>query len=114
MAISRYRRTETIKNTDNDYKRVFASRFGKNGLVQLKSTKIKKPSQNEIDELTYSTETWGLGKRLYKMAYQYYGDVQYWWLIALFNGIGSESEINYGDKIKIPSSLEDLLTLYGF
>lgn len=114
MAISRYKNTDVIKNTDEDYKKVFSTRFGKSGLIQRKTTKIKTPTQEEIDSLSYYVETWGIGSRIYKMAYENYGDSQYWWLIALFNNIGSEAEINYGDKIKIPSSLEDLITLYGF
>lgn len=114
MALSRYKSTDIFKNTDEDYKKVFSSRFGKLGLVQRKSTNIKIPSEEDLSSINYTTETWGMGNRLYKLSYQYYGDSQYWWLIALFNGISTEAEINYGDSIKIPLPLDLVLSLYGF
>ena len=114
MAISRYRRTEVIKNSDEDYKRVFSSRFGPTGLVQNQTAFIKMPTDSQLMNVTYSTETWGLGQRLYKLSFKYYGDSQYWWLIALFNGIGTEAELNDGALVKIPLPLDIVLNLYGF
>lgn len=114
MAISRYKKMNVIKNNDSDYKKVFSSRFGSLGLLQTGTTTFRKPTEKELMNIDYANETWSLGKRLYKLSYQYYGDSQYWWLIALFNGIGSESEINLGDIIKVPTPLDVVLNLYGF
>ena len=114
MALTRYKKTDTYKNIDEDYKQVFSSRFGKIGLLQLRSTNIKIPTEQELSSIGYTTETWGMGKRLYKFSHQYYGDSQYWWLIALFNGIATEADINYGDVIKIPIPLDLVLNMYGF
>ena len=114
MGLSRYKNTDKYKNTDDDYKQIFSSRFGKTGLIQLKSTNIKIPTEDQLLSMSYATETWGMGSRLYKLSYQYYNDSQYWWLIALFNNIAIESEINYGDVIKVPIPLDLTLNMYGF
>lgn len=114
MAISRYRKTEVIKNSDEDYKKTFSTRFGPTGLVQNTTTFITIPTEQELMNITYSTETWGLGQRLYKLSFKYYGDSQYWWLIALFNKIGTEADLKDGDAVKIPIPLDIVLNLYGF
>jgi hypothetical protein len=114
MAVSRYKKDELIKNNDEDYKKVFSSRFGSLGLIQRSTNTIKRPTETELLEVDFFADTWGLGKRLYKYADQYYGDSQYWWIIALFNNIGSESDLNVGDLIKIPTPLDKMLNLYGF
>lgn len=114
MSISRYKKENIVKNNDLDYRKSFSSRIGSGGLLQTGTTVFKKPSDEDILNIKYITETWGLGKRLYKMSFKYYGDSQYWWLIALFNNIGIESDIVDGQIIKIPVPLEIVLNLYGF
>jgi hypothetical protein len=114
MAISRYRKTDKTKNIDEDYKKVFSSRFGPTGLVQYTTTTIKQPTDEELLNVTYATETWALGKRLYKLSFKYYGDSQYWWLIALFNKLGTEADLKVGDTVNIPLPLDIVLNLYGF
>ena len=114
MAISRYKQTPTIKNTDQDYKKYFSSRFGKTGLVQKASTIMKHPTDDELADVSYVNNVWGMGQRLYKLAFEYYGDAQYWWVIALFNGIATESEIEFGQIIKVPVPIDKMLRLYGY
>lgn len=114
MGLSRYKRTDNYRNTDSDYKKIFSSRFGRFGLLQTKTFNIKRPSEEKISQIAYNTETWGLGKRLYKISFDYYGDPQYWWLIAIFNGISTEADIEFGQIIKIPIPLDAVLNLYGF
>jgi hypothetical protein len=114
MAISRYRKTETIKNIDEDYKKVFSSRFGPTSLVQYATTTITQPTDAQIASITYASELWGLGQRLYKLSFKHYGDSQYWWLIALFNKIGTEADLKDGDIVKVPLPLDIALNLYGF
>lgn len=114
MAISRYKRINIIKNNDIDYKKVFKSRFGSLGLIQYKTNTFRKPTDEELLNVEYKIETWGLGQRLYKMAFKHYGDSQYWWLIALFNNIATEAEIEFGQVIKVPIPLSITLNLYGF
>lgn len=114
MAISRYKKINVIKNNDADYKKVFSSRFGSLGLIQYRTTTFRTPTEQELLKTQYATEIWGLGQRLYKMSFKYYGNSQYWWLIALFNNISTEAELEFGDIIKIPTPLDTTLNLYGF
>lgn len=114
MAISRYKKSNVIKNNDADYKKVFSSRFGPSGLLQTSTNNLTIPTDEQLVNIQYINESWGLGKRLYKFSYQYYGDSKYWWLIALFNKISSESEIQDGQIIKIPVPLDIILNLYGY
>jgi len=114
MSISRYKKENIIKNIDSDYKKIFSSRFGPSGLVQTGTATTRQPSETELSGVTYINETWGLGKRLYKMSHAHYGNSQYWWLIALFNGIATEADIKFGDVVKIPVPLDVILNLYGF
>ena len=114
MAISRYKKMNVIKNTDDDYKKVFASRFGTLGLLQTGTTTFSQPTEQDLLSVHFVNESWGLGKRLYKLSFQYYGDSKYWWLIALFNNIASEADIKFGDVIKVPIPLDIVLNMYGF
>ena len=114
MAISRYKKENIINNNDVDYKKVFSSRFGTLGLVQTGVTQFRKITEQEMLTIQYNNESWGLGKRLYKLSNKYYGSPQYWWIIALFNNIGTESDIQFGDIIKVPVPLDRMLTLYGY
>lgn len=113
MPLSRYKDLELIRNADEDYKIVYSSRIPYNGIVQYKTDNLKYPTLSDILGMSLKYETWGYGSRLYKYAYQYYGDPSYWWVIAWFNKIGTENELNYGDKIKIPQPLDFVLTTYG-
>jgi hypothetical protein len=114
MAISRYKKINIVKNNDADYKKVFNTRFGTNGLVQTTTTTFRTPTEDELLNISYITATWSLGQRLYKLAYQYYGDASYWWLIALYNNISTEAELQFGQTIKVPVPLDTVLNLYGF
>jgi nucleoid-associated protein YgaU len=114
MAISRYKKINIVKNNDADYKKVFNTRFGTNGLVQTTTTTFRTPSEDEILNIAYAAENWTLGQRLYKLAYKHYGNSSYWWLIALFNNISTEAELQFGQVIKVPIPLDVVLNLYGF
>ena len=114
MAISRYKKFDIINNNDADYKKVFSSRFGNKGLNHLTTTNFKVPTEQDLNNMNYVNENWVLGQRLYKLAYKHYGDSQYWWLIALFNNIPTEAELQFGQVIKVPMPLDIVLNLYGF
>lgn len=114
MAISRYKKINIVKNNDSDYKKVFNTRFGNKGLIQNTTTTFRTPTESELMSVVYNTATWSMGQRLYKLSHQYYGDVQYWWLIALFNNISTEADLEFGQVIKIPIPLDVVLNLYGF
>ena len=51
------------------------------------------------------THQWSIGDSYAKLAYQYYGEPKYWYIIARFNDRPTEAEIVVGEIIFIPSSL---------
>ena len=62
--------------------------------------------------MTRSQHVWKAGDCYYKLANQYYGDAQYWWVIALFNQKPTEADVDLGDLIEIPLPLEAILRVY--
>lgn len=51
------------------------------------------------------------GDRLDLLAFNYYGNVSYWWIIAEANGIGRGSfAIPPGLQLRIPRNIESILT----
>lgn len=113
MALSRYKDLEIVRNVDEDYKTVFSSRFPYNGIAQYSTNNLKYPTLKEIGSMQIQEKTWGYGDKLYKLANKYYGSPSYWWVIAWFNKLGSESELSFGQTIQIPTPLDYVLTTYG-
>ena len=74
---------------------------------------LKNPTVSERSTLVTTSHIWSYGDRFYNLAYKYYGDVTYWWVIAWYNGIPTEAEIQNGDLIVIPVNLNDALGVLG-
>ena len=74
---------------------------------------LKHPTVEQRTRLVSDTHIWTLGDRYYKLAAQYYGDSQYWWVIAWQNGIGLEGQLKNGDLIEIPVDLRKALEILG-
>lgn len=115
MARSRYDKIMPIKNIDDGYKRLYQySRFTtSSGIKQYPNLNLKYPTEEQI--LTYSIqiEPWALGQRLYKLADKYYGDTQYWWVIAFFNKKPTEQHFSLGDTVEVPLPLSAVLSDMG-
>ncbi len=69
------------------------------------------PTLQERMTLTTDKHVWRYGDRFYKLAHQYYGSTQYWWVIAWYNGYMTEADIFMGDPLYIPINLEAALEL---
>jgi hypothetical protein len=61
----------------------------------------------------YDSHVWKRGDRLYKLAYNYYGNSSLWYLIAWFNQTPTESHINIGDTIMVPISAESVMVYFN-
>lgn len=59
-------------------------------------SKINKDSYVVLEHI------WSRGDRLYKIAKEYYGDKNSFWLIALFNNKPTDADYKYGDIVYIP------------
>ena len=50
-------------------------------------------------------------QRLDSLAGEYYGDSQYWWVIAASSGIGWGLQVPAGTVIRIPTNIQSALNL---
>lgn len=113
MTTSRYEKSEETVITDLSYKQKFSSRWLPNGVSLLENPNLNYPTVAEKQGITVAGIRWKLGDRLYKLAHEYYGDSGYWWVIAFYNKKPTEQSIAIGDLIEIPTSLTDILSIYG-
>lgn len=50
-----------------------------------------------------------LGERLDTLAHKYYGDPDYWWVIALVNRIMDPFSLTVGRRLRIPTDVKSVL-----
>ena len=99
-------------NKHEMYKKMRKER-GIKHIRQFASPVLAKPTAYDVLNLDLATHIWSLGDKFYKLAYEYYGDTTYWWLIAWFNERPTEAHMKLGDLLTIPLPLEDVLVLYN-
>ena len=109
---SRYDLRRTAVNENSMYDNVFKNR-GINHVTQYRTGTLKYPTAKEIGNLTVVVHTWRRGDHYYKLANEYYGNSTYWWVIAHFNQKPLESDVAFGDLVRVPTPLETVLTYYG-
>jgi len=68
---------------------------------------------DQLESIEGISHLWTLGDRYYKLADRYYNDSTMWWVIAWFNRAPTESHLNIGDVIIIPTPLDDWLDRTG-
>ncbi len=108
----RYNKTVIFDNDDEYYSFLTEKRPIKS-VTHYATPTIKNPSISERTTLLTQQHIWKYGDRLYNLAHQYYADVNYWWVIAWYNGVALESEIKNGDLIEIPVNLRKTLKILG-
>tara|TARA_R110000851_G_scaffold210080_2_gene362477 strand:- start:529 stop:882 length:354 start_codon:yes stop_codon:yes gene_type:complete len=117
MAISRYSTTPEQILDDSDYKRVYSDKFNQNKrhfLSKVATLNLEYPEFSDILNFSYSSHIWSMGDRYYKLAYQYYGSAQYWWVIAWFNKKPTESHVEVGEIIRVPKPIGEVLATLGY
>ncbi len=108
----RYKGTKVFSNSDEYYEYLRRNRNLKS--VDHYATPIlKNPTVSERSSIVTTQHIWKYGDRLSNLAYQYYGDVRYWWVIAWYNSTPTEASLNNGDLIAIPIDLEKTLAILG-
>tara|TARA_R110000824_G_scaffold134691_2_gene297693 strand:+ start:1189 stop:1530 length:342 start_codon:yes stop_codon:yes gene_type:complete len=109
MAISRYRKQKVVSNGLIQYKEMLDNRDVKS-INHYSFEKFKTLKLRDIPNVTFETYIWSSSDRFYKLAYRYYGDTQYWWIIALFNNTPLESDVKLGQKLLIPTPVEIIIS----
>ena len=110
---TRYKDFEIVINNAPYYAPLRRSR-GLKSVTQYGTIEMHNPSVSERARLTTTNHVWGYGDRLYKLAHTFYGDPEYWWVIAWWNGYGVEADIPTGAPLTIPTNIEEALKALGF
>ncbi len=108
----RYKSSRVINNNIEFYEFLRRTRGVKN-IRQYATPRFKNPSVSERLLASTTPHIWAYGDRYYKLAAQYYGYPEYWWVIAWWNGRPTEANIQNGTSIQIPTNLEQALQLLG-
>ena len=83
-------------------------------IQQYSTPKMKYPSPQAIaDNIERIPHVWKSRDMYWKLAAEFYGDSQLWWVIAWFNKKPTESHCKLGDIIYIPIPLETVLYHYS-
>ena len=94
------------------YDDVFKER-GVRNIRQFKTRTVFYPSGEDMERITFETRRWKVGDKLYKLAYEAYGDSKYWWVIAQFNQKPTDSHFKVGDIYYVPLSVEQILDYFN-
>tara|TARA_Y100001973_G_C5191104_1_gene331056 strand:+ start:76 stop:408 length:333 start_codon:yes stop_codon:yes gene_type:complete len=109
----RYKKDNIILNT-SDYYAPFRQTRGLKAIRQYGTVRVNHPTLEQRRDTPSDTYIWGYGDRLYNLAYQYYGDERFWWVIAWWNGYPLEANIHNGAALTIPTDLERALKVLGY
>tara|TARA_B100000282_G_scaffold287212_1_gene254520 strand:- start:593 stop:934 length:342 start_codon:yes stop_codon:yes gene_type:complete len=107
--MSRYRNTRVFTNDEEFYKFLRKKRNSPKAIRMFETPIMHNPSVEERASIMTANHIWKLGDRYYSLAAQYYGQPQYWWIIAWYNGMPTEADVQPGDLIAIPTDLEEAL-----
>jgi hypothetical protein len=85
--------------------------FHRRDLTEVRQyARLEFNSPDAEDQETMAIETheriMAVGERMSKWAYEFYGSVEYWWVIAWYNKKPTDSHIQLGEVVSIPKDLE--------
>ena len=113
MAITRYNQRRIFQNSNRQYK--LSPIFKKRGLkntTQFTTAELTYPSPEELEGIQEESRVWGVGTKYFNLAKEFYGDEQYWWIIAWYNLRPLETDFKPGDVVYIPLPLEEILSAF--
>jgi len=65
-------------------------------------------SVEERKQFSVRTVIWQRRTRLFKIAFELYGDSRLWWIIAWFNQKPTDADYSVGDRVLVPFPLEQI------
>ena len=119
--MSRYTNVPLVKNDLDFYKEKLDSRYV-DSIVHHRPNTATSLNYDFVTDLKYVNKIWDSSTRLYKLAYDAYGDPTLWWIIGLVNKKPTDAHWKLGDVIYIPidptpvlrivnSNIEDYINL---
>ena len=106
--MSRFNRRKVYANRSEIYHEMAEERDVKH-FRQYESANFRYPTAQEMRELKIINHVWKSGDKFYKLAHEYYGDSELWWVIAWFNKMPTESHAKLGGVISIPLPVQKVL-----
>ena len=110
----RYKNQQLFRNEARAYIDYLKRTRGMESITQYSTAKFKHPSAEEMGNFNTIQKIWTTGDRYFKLADEYYGDPQMWWIIALFNQKPTEFDLKLGDIVHVPVPLESVLYYIGY
>ncbi len=110
----RYKNQSIFINDEDAYKSYLKKSRGMENIRQFSTPKMFYPSSLQASSFRTITRIWGVGDHYYKLADEYYGNPEMWWVIAFFNQKPTEFHVKPGDVIYIPVPLEAILYSIGY
>ena len=95
---------------------MYEGTFEERGVTKIVQypTRIMKSIPPEIAAtIPITKHVWSQGDKFYKLSQKYYGNPNYWWVIAQFNHAPTEAHMYLGKVLKIPLSLEQIMRYYS-
>ncbi len=107
----RYKGTKIFSNNEDYYE--YLRRERKLKSVNHYATPIlRNPTVAERASLVTNQHIWKYGDRLSNLAFKYYGDVRYWWVIAWYNRKPTEAHFSPGDIYYVPMPLDKAIDFF--
>ena len=106
--MSRYKGTPVFDNS-GEYYEYLRRRRDLKSVTHYATPIMAHPTITGRSRLVADKYVWGYGDRFYNLAHKYYGDPQYWWVIAWYNKRPTESHVKIGDVVRIPTPLDKVL-----
>ena len=99
-----------VRNKEEIYKEQFRKR-GVKYIDHYSTVSLNHPTSEDYGNIATVSHVWSVGDRYSKLAYIFYEDPRFWWVIAWFNQLPTDAHISVGDVIYIPTPLEDALEI---
>ena len=114
MAITRYSRRSVIITNDQSYtqSKLFKNR-GVASIQHFGTPTLKYPEPDELKDVVQNKRYWKIGTKYFNLANEFYGNPEYWWVIAWYNYRPLETDFKPGDVVIIPTPLETILNGFG-
>jgi nucleoid-associated protein YgaU len=104
----RYSDSEIVINKSELYTKTFQDRNVKM-IRQFGTENFNYPTVQQRRELKLTEYIWKNHDKLWRLSNTFYGDPNYWWVIAFYNKKATEFEFSAGELIYIPQPLDKIL-----
>ena len=98
-----------LTNSDAQYEH-FLNRTGAEQIDHYNIIRFGDPMADDfLEGINIVKWVYSTGDSLSKIAFKYYGDPRYWWLLAWFNSKPTDFHCKIGDTIIVPLPLDEVL-----